>query len=56
MLRRSKSCSIATCRKPASERTNNFCTDHFAWYSQQEGGAASVAVADERKLLAQPTQ
>ncbi|KAG1705921.1 hypothetical protein DVH05_002485 [Phytophthora capsici] len=44
-----KRCSIDKCRKPASERTNNFCTDHYAWYSQQ--GEAT----GQRHFLAQPT-
>ncbi|ETL95227.1 hypothetical protein L917_06947 [Phytophthora nicotianae] len=49
-----KRCSIETCRKPASERTNNFCTDHYAWISQHDENAA--AVTDERQFLAQLTQ
>uniref|UniRef100_K3XBW2 WRKY19-like zinc finger domain-containing protein n=1 Tax=Globisporangium ultimum (strain ATCC 200006 / CBS 805.95 / DAOM BR144) TaxID=431595 RepID=K3XBW2_GLOUD len=31
-----KRCIVEGCKKPASERTNNCCTDHFGWF-QQDG-------------------
>ncbi|CEG41419.1 uncharacterized protein PHALS_11768 [Plasmopara halstedii] len=37
-----KRCSVEICRKPASERTNNFCTDHFAWYRQVKEAKSTV--------------
>jgi hypothetical protein len=38
--RTGKRCEMEGCRKPASERTNNLCADHFAW-SQRDAYDAS---------------
>lgn len=36
-----KRCVAPNCRKPASERTNNFCPDHYSW-SSNEGQVANI--------------
>lgn len=44
-----KRCAIEGCKKPASERTNNYCTDHFGWFRQEAEAVGTSAAARESK-------